>query len=75
MKIDNSLLAPYGSMKFARLATKVGVQKKTLLAPYGSMKFTGLATKVGQNFKIDKQTESEEVVQKETTNPSNRAAE
>jgi hypothetical protein len=28
MKIDNSLLAPYGSMKFARLATKVGQIKQ-----------------------------------------------
>jgi hypothetical protein len=27
MKIDNSLLAPYGSMKFARLGTKVGTVK------------------------------------------------
>jgi hypothetical protein len=27
MKIDNSLLAPYGSMQFSRLATKVGQVK------------------------------------------------
>lgn len=46
---DISLLAPYGSMKFAPLATKVGGGKSgsPLLAPYGSMKFVPLATKVG----------------------------
>jgi hypothetical protein len=73
MKNDNSLLAPYGSLKFARLATKVGISAKitkSVLAPYGSMKFARLATKVGQV----KHNEAEGVVQKETK-PSNRAAE
>jgi hypothetical protein len=49
MKFNNSLLAPYGSMKFARMATKVGISKipKSVLAPYGSLKLARLATKVG----------------------------
>jgi hypothetical protein len=70
MKLDNSLLAPYGSMKFARLATKVGVAKERLLAPYGSMKFAGLATKVGTTPKS-----KEEVEQKEASTPASKMAE
>ena len=47
-----AILAPYGSMEFTQLATKVGspksipVGKAPSSAPYGSMKFTQLATKV-----------------------------
>jgi hypothetical protein len=72
MKIDNSLLAPYGSMKLARLATKVGLDPKITklaLAPYGSMKFARLGTKVGQP-KIDKQDESLGIAHSETSKPS-----
>ena len=41
------VLAPYGSMEFASLVTKVGEGKNfSILAPYGSMKLAALATKV-----------------------------
>jgi len=48
MNKNITFLAPYGSMKFAPLVTKVGGEGKgnTILAPYGSMKLTVLATKV-----------------------------
>ena len=48
---DISILAPYGSMKFSALATKVSGKVPagivSSLAPYGSMEFIQLATKVG----------------------------
>jgi hypothetical protein len=63
MKINSSLLAPYGSMKFARLATKVGIgakMPKSVLAPYGSMKFARLTTKVGVPSKSKEEIEKKE---------------
>ena len=43
------ILAPYGSLKFLPIATKVGGNGKVgaPLAPYGSLKFLPIATKVG----------------------------
>jgi hypothetical protein len=70
MKITKSLLAPYGSMKYARLATKVGVDPKGLLAPYGSMKFAQLATKVGTPPKS-----KDEAEQQEASTPANKVGE
>ncbi|WP_432816738.1 hypothetical protein [Sulfitobacter sp. JB4-11] len=54
--MKNSVLAPYGALKFLPLATKVGSGgkpgKPSILAPYGALKFLPIATKVGDNGKI-----------------------
>ena len=48
------LLAPYGSMKFLPLSTKVGGTKPDApLAPYGDLGFLPLSTKVGSGGKDD----------------------
>ncbi len=56
--MTKSILAPYGSLKFLPIATKVGAGKggggeptKPMLAPYGSLDNLPIATKVGETGK------------------------
>ena len=49
--MTKTILAPYGSLEFLPMATKVGGNGKVgapaFLAPYGSLDFLPMATKVG----------------------------
>lgn len=52
------ILAPYGSLDYLPIATKVGDSKDSgsgttaVLAPYGSLDMLPMATKVGGNGKV-----------------------